>query len=152
MKIRTALISSIVALAVIGVLGYFFIPHAEMNKQAVFEGGSQNEFVFEIADTDSERVQGLSGRKDISSDYGLLFVFPTSGSYGFWMKDMHVSIDIAWLSEDGTVLKIEENVSPSTFPAVFYPPRPVRLVLETKAGEMRKQGWDVGTRVPLPKL
>lgn len=152
MKIRTALISSIVALAVIGVLGYFFIPRAETNKQAVFERGSQNEFVFEIADTDSERVQGLSGRKDISSDYGLLFVFPTSGSYGFWMKDMHVSIDIAWLSEDGTVLKIEENVSPSTFPAVFYPPRPVRLVLETKAGEMRKQGWDVGTRVPLPKL
>ncbi|HEY1041977.1 MAG TPA: DUF192 domain-containing protein [Candidatus Paceibacterota bacterium] len=152
MKIRTALISSIVALAVIGVLGYFFIPRAETNKQAVFERGSQNEFVFEIADTDSERVQGLSGRKDISSDYGLLFVFPASGSYGFWMKDMHVSIDIAWLSEDGTVLKIEENVSPSTFPAVFYPPRAVRLVLETKAGEMRKQGWDVGTRVPLPKL
>ena len=68
------------------------------------------------------------------------------------MKDMHVSIDIAWLSEDGTVLKIEENVSPDTFPAVFYPPRPVRLVLETKAGEMRRQGWGVGTRVPLPKL
>lgn len=150
MKIRTAIISSIIALAFIGALGYFLIPRAE--KENTYTEIVQSEFVFDIADTEAERVQGLSGRTDVPADYGLLFVFPAQGTYGFWMKDMHVSIDIAWLSEDGTVLKIDENVSPDTFPSVFYAPRPVRFVLETKAGEMRRQGWEVGTRVPLPKL
>ena len=152
MKIRTAIISSIVALAVIGVFGYFFLPQPKETSEAVFEGEVEQEFAFEIADTDTERVQGLSGRKSIPANYGLLFVFPEAGTHGFWMKDMHVSIDIAWLATDGTVLKIDEAVSPDTYPSVFYAPSPVRLVLETRAGEMRRQGWEVGTKVPLPRL
>jgi uncharacterized membrane protein (UPF0127 family) len=66
------------------------------------------------------------------------------------MKDMFVSIDIIWLADDGTVLAIDESVSPSTYPTPFYPPQPVRLVLETRAGETRAQGWTVGTKIPLP--
>lgn len=108
------------------------------------------EFVFEIKDTPQGRQQGLSGRETVPPGYGMLFVFDRRDTYGFWMKDMRVPIDIIWLSDTGTVIGIEENVSPETYPSVFYAPQPVRLVLETRAGEARTKGWSVGSVIPLP--
>lgn len=115
------------------------------------ETSAEEAFRFEIVNTEATRMQGLSGRTDVPSGYGMLFVFDRADRYGFWMKDMHVPIDIIWLADDGTVLAIDEAVAPSTYPEPFYPPRPVRLVLETRAGEAKAQGWSVGTRMPLPR-
>jgi len=115
------------------------------------EADSIGEFRFEVVDTPETRAQGLSGRANVPAGYGMLFVFPEPGRYGFWMKDMRVPIDIIWLADDGTVLGVDEAVSPSTYPDSFYPPQDVRYVLETRAGEARAQGWDVGARVPLPE-
>lgn len=105
---------------------------------------------FEIVTTEAQQEKGLGGRTDIPQDYGMLFVFPQDGKVGFWMKDMLVPIDIVWLADDGTVLGIEDSVSPDTYPQAFYPPQPVKYVLETKAGEMRRKGWSVGTKILLP--
>jgi uncharacterized membrane protein (UPF0127 family) len=105
---------------------------------------------FEVVTTQAAQEKGLGGRADIPENYGMLFVFPADEKVGFWMKDMLVPIDIVWLADDGTILGIEDTVSPSTYPEAFYPPRPVKYVLETKAGEMRRKGWSAGTKVPLP--
>ncbi len=107
-------------------------------------------FTFELADTLDEQVQGLSGRDDVPHNHGMLFVFPKDGRYGFWMKDMLVSIDIIWLSDTGKILSIEDSVSLATYPSVFYPPELVRYVLETRAGEARAQGWSAGSVISLP--
>ena len=104
----------------------------------------------EKVETPSRREQGLSGRIDIPEDYGMLFVFPKEGDYGFWMKDMLVPIDIMWLSDTGTIVGIEHTVSPITYPKSFYPPFPVRYVLETRAGIASSSGWIVGTALNLP--
>jgi uncharacterized membrane protein (UPF0127 family) len=96
----------------------------------------------EIADTDMERIRGLSGRESLSSGTGLLFIFDRADYHGIWMKDMNFPIDIVWLEvprqagESYRVVDIEKNVSPSTFPHVFYPPRPVKYILETNPGEL----------------
>lgn len=66
------------------------------------------------------------------------------------MKDMLVPIDIIWLSDEGAILGIEEAVTPESYPDVFYPPSPVRYVLETRAGEARRMGWEAGTTIILP--
>lgn len=104
----------------------------------------------EISDTPEKRQQGLSDRTDVPQDYGMLFIFPEAGDYGFWMKDMHVAIDMLWLADDGTIRGITANVSPDTYPNTFHPPVPVRYVLETKAGEAARKGWSVGTKLSLP--
>lgn len=106
-------------------------------------------FTFEIADTPEERTQGLSGRTTLAEDTGLLFIFPEAGEHRFWMKDMLISIDILWLADDGTVVGIEENVHPDTFPQAFTPPEPVRYVLEVAAGVAQARGWNVGSVVPI---
>jgi uncharacterized membrane protein (UPF0127 family) len=98
----------------------------------------------------SAQERGLGGRTSIPENYGMLFVFKQSSRVGFWMKDMQVPIDIVWLSDNGTIIGIEDSLSPDTYPQAFYPAQPVKLVLETKAGEMRRRGWSVGTKIPLP--
>lgn len=110
------------------------------------------DFTFEIATSSVAHEKGLSGREYIDSEYGMLFVFEKPSRVGFWMKDMRTSIDIIWLSETGTILGIEDSVSPETYRTrqTFYPPAPVMFVLETRAGEARRKGWVVGTQIQLP--
>ena len=105
---------------------------------------------YEVVTTEAAQEQGLGGRAVIPDNYAMLFVFAKDDTYGFWMKDMLTSIDMIWLSDNGTIVKIDDSVSPDTYPAVFYPPQPVKYVLETKAGFAREHGWKVGTKVQLP--
>lgn len=107
-------------------------------------------FQFEIVTSQAAQAKGLSGRSDIPSDYGMLFVFTEKSLQNFWMKDMLASIDILWVRDDGTVAGIEREVAPQTYPAIFSSPEPVRYVLETKAGESARLGITVGTKLNLP--
>lgn len=147
---QAILILSGIALVVGGVLVSFRIANAPVEPIPQKSETAPASFTFEIRDTDAERKQGLSGRTDVPSNYGMLFVFPEKTVPGFWMKDMHVPIDMIWLSDDGTILGIEDSVSSVTYPRTFAPPEPVRYVLETRAGEARAQGWAVGTKIDLP--
>lgn len=108
----------------------------------------------EVADTPKARERGLAGREKVPEDYGMLFVFDEEGRHGFWMKDMRVPLDIFWLTLDGHVLAVEENIAPSTYPSVFYPPKPVQYVLETTANFAKVHGIGVGSvfsPLPFPK-
>jgi uncharacterized membrane protein (UPF0127 family) len=109
-----------------------------------------NTMQFEVVTTAAAQEHGLGGRASIPENYGMLFVFPEDENVGFWMKDMLVPIDIIWLADTGAILGIEDSLSPSTYPQAYYPPKPVKYVLETKAGEARRQGWSIGSAVPLP--
>jgi uncharacterized membrane protein (UPF0127 family) len=105
---------------------------------------------FEVVADQAAQEKGLGGRANITNNYGMLFVFPTDGNYGFWMKDMLASIDMVWISGDGSIASITPSVAPDTYPTVFYPPTPIRYVLETQAGFAMKKGWKIGTKIALP--
>lgn len=102
-----------------------------------------------VADTESMRGQGLSGRKELAADEGMLFVFPQDGKYAFWMKDMRFSIDILWLAKDGSVVYMAQNVSPDTYPHNFQPNALARYVLELPAGYAREHNVAIGDIVRL---
>jgi uncharacterized membrane protein (UPF0127 family) len=87
-----------------------------------------------IADTEASREQGLSGTPDLPAHDGKLFVFPTSGNQGFWMKDMNYSLDFVWIGSDMKIVGITPNVAADTYPKIFYSPQPVQYVLEVNAG------------------
>jgi uncharacterized membrane protein (UPF0127 family) len=80
----------------------------------------------------------------------MLFVFPHDQEPGFWMKDMLTSIDMIWVTDSGIIVAIDSSVSPTTYPKSFYPPQPIRYVLETRAGFAQEKGWTIGTHVTLP--
>lgn len=103
-----------------------------------------------IADTPGERRQGLSGVTSLPPTRGMLFVFEEDDRYSIWMKDMHFPLDILWISADGVIVDIEENVAPETYPEVFEPEVPVRYVLEMPAGFVEAYNIVLGDHVSTP--
>lgn len=113
--------------------------------------GDQTVYVSKV-DTPELRERGLSGRTGLSGDEGMLFVFPEDGIYPFWMKDMRFAIDILWIAHDGTVLYIEHNLSPDTYPQVFGSDKPARYVLELPSGYARAHNINVGDTIPVASV
>lgn len=95
---------------------------------------SGQEIQVEIADTEEKRSRGLSGRKNLPEDSGMLFLFELPAEYSFWMKDMRFSLDIIWIDENKKIVAISENISPNTYPNSFSPSQNVKYVLEVNAG------------------
>ena len=116
---------------------------------AEFGGVSLN---IEYATTSEAREQGLGGRTEVQEGYGMLFVFQKDGFYGFWMKDMLVSLDIFWMNSQGQIISMAQDVATSTYPNVFYPPEPARYVLETAAGFARAHAIKTGTLLRLKNV
>lgn len=104
----------------------------------------ETKLIIEIADSDEERVQGLSGRASLNPGTGLLFVFDDVNTHGIWMKDMKFAIDIVWIADNMQVIHIAENVTPDTYPTIFKPNRPARYVLEVPTGLVSKEGIKLG--------
>ena len=148
----------------IAAVGYFTGP-AQKNQQS-----SLKEFVekslssqtvkigdlkinVEVADTASERRQGLSGKESLSANSGMLFIFEGKSKNPFWMKDMNFPIDMIWI-DDGKIVGIEKNAQPQTGASdeqlrLYYPPVAVSQVLEVNAGFSDKNSIELGERVEL---
>lgn len=101
----------------------------------------------EMALDDTSRQRGLSGRASLAEGHGMLFVFEEEGDWGIWMKDMNFPIDIIWATKDGTIVTIEKNVEPNTYPKSFYPAQPALYVLEVPAGFADKYGIAEGQQI-----
>jgi uncharacterized membrane protein (UPF0127 family) len=93
-------------------------------------------FTVDVADTDTERKQGLSGRRFLGEREGMLFIFDKNDQHGIWMKDMNFPIDVLWISENFRIIDIERNLEPSSYPEVERSSRPARYVLELPAGSI----------------
>lgn len=102
-----------------------------------------------VADNDATRELGLGGHAPLTPDEGMLFVFQQDGVYGFWMKGMTFPLDIMWLSDDGTITYMQQNLPPETYPHAFGPGTPARYVLEVSAGYAQQNGVKVGDKVQL---
>lgn len=97
-------------------------------------------YELEVADTVKTQSKGLSGRKSMPRNEGMLFVFPREGKQCFWMKDMHFSLDMIWLNEHQKVVSIDRNVSPGTYPQQFCGDASTMYVIELNAGQASKEG------------
>lgn len=100
-----------------------------------------------VSDTEILREKGLSGFAGLDENEAMLFIFPESGLYGFWMKDMLFSIDILWLDDSYRVVSFEKNISPDTFPKSFYPKNPSRYVVELKSDVLDETAIAEGDQV-----
>jgi len=92
----------------------------------------------ELARTDAELEQGLSGRDAIGSD-GMLFEFSKNQYVTFWMKDMRFALDMVWILNN-TIVGIDRNVEPPLNGHDLEVRRSSGLissVLEVKAGDAK---------------
>ena len=139
------------ALFVVGMVAYMYNnQRSDLPMKIITVGGKEVEV--EVASTDAQREQGLSGRTSLDAGHGMLFIFDPARTVGFWMKDMHFSIDMIFADEQGTVVTIYENVSPLSYSGKQPPERflsrvPVRYVLEVPAGYVQGQGIAIGQKI-----
>jgi uncharacterized membrane protein (UPF0127 family) len=138
-------------LAALVVIGYLLYVHMYSGGPRTLKIGDQTVYV-SVADTEATRELGLGGRESLASDEGMLFIFPTEGTYSFWMKDMHFAIDMLWISNNGTIIHIQSDVVPATYPESFAPTSAeglARYVLELPAGYAREHNIKVGDKVAI---
>ncbi len=101
----------------------------------------------EVADSEEERINGLSGRTRMAEDRGMLFVFEEPGKYPIWMRNMQFPLDVFWLDGSGVVVDIWENASPDSYPQIFEPRAEAYYILETVAGFSEVYNVKIGDRV-----
>lgn len=107
-----------------------------------------------IAKTDKEKEIGLSDKKSLPADEGLLFEFTDPSYYTFWMKNMKFPIDIIFI-KDNKVVTVFHNVqtpkSPEENLTLYRPEEPANKVLEIMAGEAKKNNIKKGDTVTFSK-
>ena len=108
--------------------------------EEVVEIGGRKYWV-EVADTNDERIRGLSGRSRLKDNEGMLFVFENKDRYAFWMKEMRFDIYIVWISS-GKVVGID-NASYATPYKRIWPNEEVDMVLEVVDIEGIKIGDEI---------
>jgi uncharacterized protein len=126
-----------------------FAQSASLYKTADVQIGAERVRAM-VSDTEELRAKGLSGQDGLNAAEGMLFVFEREGYWGFWMKDMKFSIDIAWIGSDMRIVHIEKRVAPETFPKVFSPTKRALYVVELQAGALDRIGASIGDKISVP--
>lgn len=103
----------------------------------------------EIANTEREREVGLMNRTFLPENSGMLFVFDREAVLYFWMKNTLIPLDMIFISESMTVVRIEHMTKPCrSDPCPLYPSQaPARYVVEVNGGFAQAHGITVGTTV-----
>ena len=102
----------------------------------------------EVVADDETRKQGLMFRDHLADDRGMIFFFPESGEYPFWMKDTLIPLSIAFYSADGRILKILDMEPCDADPCPLYDPEVAyRGALEVNQGAFADWGISAGDRL-----
>ncbi len=91
-------------------------------------------FGAEVVRSAKAQAKGLSGRRSLPADRGMLFAFAQPGLYTFVMRDMRFSLDIIWMF-NGKIVDVWQNAPHGQVPPAQYTPKvPADQVLEIRAG------------------
>lgn len=109
-------------------------------------------FNVEVAVTEQQRVIGLMYRKSLPKNAGMLFIYGKRPQPAFmWMKNTLIPLDMVFITQKGTVRKIEERTEPfSQIP--IGSEGEVVAVLELAGGVSDQIGLKVGDKISSPSL
>jgi uncharacterized protein len=114
-------------------------------RAVLSHGDEATTIALELADTPSEREQGLMGRTSLPADAGMVFVYPEDRAGSFWMKDTLIPLSIAFYAADGRILRILDMQPCKADPCPLYDPEvPYRGALEVNEGAFADWGITEG--------
>ncbi|MDP3052528.1 MAG: DUF192 domain-containing protein [bacterium] len=133
-------------LIVIPAVCLFFLTEVKLEYKTAKVGINGKIFEAEIADTILKKAKGLSGRKALGENKGMIFIFTNPGKYNFWMIGMNFPLDIIWISGN-KIVDISKNVQPSKsgrLTVIVSPLTKADKVLEIPAGSAEKFDIKIG--------
>lgn len=102
-----------------------------------------------IATSTAELRNGLQGQSP-SADEGMLFVYPIPQVLSFWMRGVHIPLDIVWLTQDARISQIVHRASPCMRRCPRYRSIvPAQYALELQGGQAMAHGLRPGQIVRL---
>jgi uncharacterized membrane protein (UPF0127 family) len=101
-----------------------------------------------VARSPEQRALGLMHRRELPPDEGMLFVCDACKVLSFWMKDTPLPLSIAFLREDGTILKVAD-LEPHDLEGESSV-HAVRFVLEVNQGWFAERELGPGARFSGP--
>ena len=119
-----------------------------MNLPRVQLTAGEHQIQVYVARSDEERALGLMHRRELPADEGMLFMCDRRGVQKFWMKDTPLPLSIAFLREDGTILRIAD-LEPHDLRSESSV-HAVRFVLEVNQGWFAERGIGPGERITGP--
>jgi uncharacterized membrane protein (UPF0127 family) len=91
--------------------------------------------------------------RKITNGTTMLFAFPSSGQWQFWMYDTNTSLDMIWVSANGnagSVVYVVSGAQPcydSSSCTIYSPTASADYVIEAKAGFAAANGIQAGTAI-----
>lgn len=141
----------------VGALFFYYQPSSDSSATINYSEENsivtidEQPIVVTVANTPELRERGLSGTANLPKGEGMLFVFPYSSAWGIWMKDMNYALDILWIDQSGSIIYMEENVTPESYPEVYRPDKSALYVLEVPAGFIASNNITLTSSVDLPE-
>lgn len=96
----------------------------------------------EIAETPDQRQVGLTNRRSLGPNEGMLFIFQEEQIQSFWMKNTPLALDIGFFDRSGVLLSYTEMM-PLDDKTVHRSPKPALYALEMA------QGWFESNKIPI---
>jgi uncharacterized membrane protein (UPF0127 family) len=129
------------------------MPRFDKGHVVIETGREPATVLVEIAENPQQHAHGLMFRKSLPRDRGMIFVFGSDRTGGFWMKNTLVPLSIAYYDRDGTILAIQDMEPCTADPCPTYDPGVAyRGALEVNRGAFRTWDVKVGDRVVLHRL
>jgi uncharacterized protein len=106
--------------------------------------GASAELPIEVPPREEYRI-GLSGRHELRGR-GMLFYYPSGeNTGGFWMRDTHIDLDIAFVDADHEVIEVLRMLADTD--EIHYASRPYLAAIEAPAGWFGAHGIAAGAAV-----
>lgn len=92
-------------------------------------------------------------RKKLDKNHGMLFIFEKADIYSFWMKNMHIPLDIIWLDKNYKIIYIKENAKPCNEQNCqsYKPDLPAKYIIEINSNFTKKNNIKIGDRIKIPR-
>ncbi|MEE9278035.1 MAG: DUF192 domain-containing protein, partial [Dehalococcoidia bacterium] len=117
-------------------------------RVSVVSAESNTTLTMLVADTFERRTRGLMHRSWLPVNTGMIFAFPAVTTTPFWNRDTPMSLDIAFLNEDGIILEILALEALST--DLVAPEEPYLYAVELPLGWFAAENISRGDRFQIP--
>ena len=99
-----------------------------------------------IADSNYKRKKGLMYIENLPINHGMLFEFDSPKIASIWMKNTHISLDILFIDENQTIIKIHNEAKPYNLKSITSKVK-VKWILEMNGGLTKALNIKTGDRI-----
>jgi uncharacterized membrane protein (UPF0127 family) len=144
---RRKKIVTLVLLVVLLVSVSLFLGGPKESEIIIVEFPNGKTMETEVASTPEKLLFGLAFREGLPADTGMLYIFESTGLHRVQTRQFRIPVDMVWVDESHHVVHILEQVPPCAqdpCPLHGPPSEPVRYLIETEAGYVRREGVATG--------